>query len=152
MPAQLTGRKVAAITVGAFGVIVAVNVALAVSAVRTFPGLETPNSYVASQHFDAERAAQESLGWRVEAEAAPDGVSLAVLDDAGRPARVARLFSVIGRPTHVADDQELVFLQDGGIWRAAANLAPGRWALRLTAEAEDGTPFRQRLDLRVRPR
>ena len=47
----------------AFGVIIAVNLTLAFNAVRTFPGLEVKNSYVASQSFDADRAAQNALGW-----------------------------------------------------------------------------------------
>ncbi len=57
---EFTGRHAAAVFVGAFAVIIAVNVALAVSAVRTFPGLEVANSYVASQEFNARRAAQEA--------------------------------------------------------------------------------------------
>lgn len=65
MTRELTGRHVLAITLGAFGVIIAVNLLMAFKAVSTFPGLETPNSYVASQVFDAERVAQESLGWTV---------------------------------------------------------------------------------------
>lgn len=64
----LTGRHVLAITLAAFGVIIAVNVLMAVKAVRTFPGLEVANSYVASQSFDRDRAVQTALGWRVEAD------------------------------------------------------------------------------------
>ncbi len=51
----------------AFAVIIAVNLVLAFKAVRTFPGLEVENSYVASQTFDAERTAQEALGLDAEA-------------------------------------------------------------------------------------
>ena len=65
--AQLTGRHVLAIAVASFGVIIGVNVLLAVNAVSTFPGLEVENSYVASQTFDVERKAQEALGWFAEA-------------------------------------------------------------------------------------
>ena len=45
---ELTGRKVLAITVGFFAVIIAVNLFMAFKAVGTFPGLEVKNSYVAS--------------------------------------------------------------------------------------------------------
>ena len=62
MARELTGRHVLAITLAAFGVIIAVNMVMAVKAVSTFPGLETPNSYVASQRFDRDRAAQAALG------------------------------------------------------------------------------------------
>ena len=64
---KLTGWHVLAIFVGCFSVIVTVNLTLAYNAVATFPGLEVKNSYVASQHFDAERRAQEALGWDVRA-------------------------------------------------------------------------------------
>ena len=65
--AKLTGRHVALIFGGAFTVIIGVNLTLAVKAVGTFPGLETKNSYVASQNFEHDRAAQEALGfWREE--------------------------------------------------------------------------------------
>ena len=59
----LTGRKVFFITAGAFGVILAANLTLAFSAVGTFPGLETKNSYVESQNFNIDRDAQLALGW-----------------------------------------------------------------------------------------
>ena len=58
--AELTGKHVLGITVGAFAVIIGVNVLLAVKAVSTFPGLEVDNSYVASQGFDKRKAAQEA--------------------------------------------------------------------------------------------
>ena len=57
---KLTGWHVLAIFVGAFGVIIGVNVALAWNAVATFPGLEVDNSYIASQTFDDRREAQEA--------------------------------------------------------------------------------------------
>ena len=52
MTRPLTGKHVLAITLVAFGVIIGVNVLMAVKAVGTFPGLEVANSYVASQDFD----------------------------------------------------------------------------------------------------
>ena len=69
----LTGRKVFLMFAAAFSVIIGVNLILAYKAVTTFPGLEVKNSYVASQSFDAERAAQLALGWDIGAEVT-DGV------------------------------------------------------------------------------
>ena len=60
---EITGKHVLAITVSAFAVIIGVNVVMAWKAISTFPGLEVKNSYVASQTFDADRAAQQALGW-----------------------------------------------------------------------------------------
>ena len=64
---RFTGRHAALLFVGSFGIIISVNVALAVNAVRTFPGLEVKNSYVASQEFNDRLHAQTALGWTVDA-------------------------------------------------------------------------------------
>lgn len=145
----LTGRKVFAITASAFGVIIAVNLFMAAMAVGTFPGLETKNSYVASQKFDADRAAQTALGWRVSAEAAEGRLHLTILDAHGTPVNPASLDATLGRATHVADDRTPVFAFDGTRHSAPADLAPGNWNLRLTATAHDGTAFRQRVVIYV---
>lgn len=148
----ITGPKAFAIFASFFVVIIAVNVTLAVQAVRTFPGLEVENSYVASQLWDRERATQEALGWTVRAEAAPDGVGITILGPDGRPVTGATITAEIGRPTDRIDDQTLALAFDGAAWAAPATLGPGRWQLRLRATAADGTPFRQDLALRVEAR
>lgn len=147
----LTGRKVLIIFATAFGVIIAVNVVLAYNAVRTFPGLEVKNGYVASQSFDADRAAQQALGWRASAEVLDRGVlRIALQDRAGAPAPVDRLSATIGRPTEREDDKQLVLQAGPSGYDAAIDLAPGKWHLWLDATARDGTAFRQRLTLVVR--
>ena len=83
MAKEITGKKVLAFAVGAFGIIIGVNLVMAWQAVSTFPGLEVPNSYVASQSFDKERAAQEALGWTVEPSYENGVLSLVVRDKAG---------------------------------------------------------------------
>lgn len=146
----LTGRKVFAIVAGAFAVIISVNVFMAWSAIRTFPGLEVKNSYVASQSFDADRTAQEALGWQVETYLDGDELVLSLMTKDGLPVQVAELNAVVGRLTQVKDDFEPDFVRAGGVYRAPVELAPGAWALRLTAKAEDGTEFRKRLSLYVK--
>ena len=86
MARELTGRHVLLITLCAFGVIILVNLVMAVMAVGTFPGLEVKNSYVASQNFDRERAAQQALNWRVTPEYDGREMVLAILDENGNPA------------------------------------------------------------------
>lgn len=146
---RLKGWHVLAGFVGAFGVIIAVNLTLAVNAVKTFPGLEVKNSYVASQHFDENRAAQEALGWSVWADARDDLVHLAITDRAGDPVRVKDLHAVVGRATQVKDDVEPVFAFNGEVYEAPLHLGDGNWNIRMTAVAEDGTVFRQRVVLHV---
>lgn len=147
---EFTGRHAAMVFVGAFGIIFAVNIALAVNAVRTFPGLEVRNSYVASQTFDVRRDAQLALGWEVQAVAQDGRVVLSITDRDGKPVEVAALTAVLGRATHVKDDMSPEFVFDGQAYVAEAALAPGNWNIRMTARAEDGTQFAQRVILHIR--
>jgi len=146
----LTGRKVLAIVVSAFALIIAVNVYMAVQAISTFPGLEVKNSYVASQTFDVDRASQESLGWTVTHSYGPDGVLTLVMRDAhGLPAPVRSLSVMLGRTTHVRDDRLVDLVYTGGVYTAKLDLQPGKWLLHLDATSEDGIAFRQRYDMFV---
>jgi nitrogen fixation protein FixH len=146
----LTGRKVFAIVASAFGVIIAVNIALAVFAVRSFPGLEVANSYVASQHFNERADAQRALGWDVSAHLEGAHLVLAVTDtETGRPVQVAAIEATLGRATHVRDDMTPEFLFSNGVYLAPVTLSPGNWNLRLVARAHDGTEFQQRVVLHV---
>lgn len=144
---QITGRHVLIGFVGAFSVIIGVNLVLAWSAVRTFPGLEVKNSYVASQEFNERKAAQEGLGWSVEADHAGGLLMLYITDVAGNPVEVARLEATVGRATHVQDDQTPDFRYDGQAYVAPVALGDGNWNIRMKAWDNDGTLFQQRVVL-----
>ena len=145
----LKGRHVAMIFGLGFGIIIAVNLTLAYNAVRTFPGLETKNSYVASQTFDKRRAAQEALGWTVEARLEEDMLILSITDEDGRPVQAGKLSATVGRPTNVSEDRVPEFAFNGHAYVAYEDLRPGNWDVWLTATALDGTPFEQRLEMTV---
>jgi nitrogen fixation protein FixH len=145
----ITGPKAFAIFSSFFIVIIAVNVVMAFQAVHTFPGLEVENSYVASQTFDAERTAQEALGWTAQAVLEGEELVLRVAGTDGAPVKGATVSAVLGRATVAAADQVPAFAFDGEAWRAPVTVGRGHWELRLEAVAADGTPFRQRLDLNV---
>lgn len=148
---EITGRKVLVFTTGAFAIIIAVNVLMAYKAISTFPGLEVANSYVASQTFDKERKAQEALGWTLRPDYAPQtGLQLAFTDAAGQPVAVRDLSVLVGRSTEASDDSTPQFVREAGVYTAPVQLAPGKWMLHVTARAEDGTLFQQRLDLFVK--
>jgi nitrogen fixation protein FixH len=146
----ITGPKAFAIFSSFFVVIIGVNVVLAFQAVHTFPGLEVGNSYVASQTFDAEREAQEALGWTTRAQIAEGELVLTIAGPDGAPVQGATVSAVLGRATVATEDQTLELGFDGTAWRAPVAVAPGRWHLRLEAVAAGGTVFRQRHDLTVR--
>lgn len=146
---RMTGPKVLAIMLCFFGTIIAVNLTLAWSAVSTFPGLEVQNSYVSSQNFNAELAAQQALGWDVTADLDQGELVLAITGPDGDPAQVATLDAVLGAATHVRDDQRPDFVFLDGAFRAPVDIGPGNWNIRLRATAADGTEFRQRVVLHV---
>lgn len=141
----ITGAKFFAIFASFFVVIIGVNLVLAYQAISTFPGLEVANSYVASQTFDDDRAAQEALGWTAEARIEGAELVLSLTDMQGRPASPASIDAIFGRPTSVRDDQVPAFSFDGGVWRAPVVAGQGQWNLRLDVTAQDGTAFRQRI-------
>lgn len=146
---KLTGWHALAIFGGCFAVIISVNLVLAYSAVKTFPGLEVKNSYVASQEFDVRRAEQEALGWNVYAEAKGGLLILSIKDDQGKPVQAGSLDAVLGRATHVQDDRTPDFAFDGRDYVARETLAPGNWNIRMKATSLDGVPFEQRVVLHV---
>jgi len=150
MSKPLTGRKVLAMFVAFFGVIIAVNLTMAYFAIDTFPGMDVKNSYVASQTFDDDRDAQIALGWTVSVSYQEGELQVSVVDKTGQPADVARFDALVGRPTHVREDQTPDFQQRNGVFTAPVTLNPGLWNLRLKATSLDGTPFKQRLTFNVK--
>jgi len=146
---RLTGWHALGIFGGAFAVIISVNLVLAFSAVRTFPGLETANSYISSQTFDSRRAAQEALGWDIDARLEENRLVLSITDEDGRPVQAGTLSAKVGRPTNVSDDVVPDFAFNGHAYVAYETLRPGNWDLWLNATALDGTPFEQRLQITV---
>lgn len=140
MTRELKGWHVFCGFAAAFSVIIAVNLTLAFNAVATFPGLEVKNSYVASQSFDADRAAQEALGWDVSATVEEDVLKLFILKDGTAIAPVIEK-ATFGRATNVSADQTPVFTFDGTALVAPVIAHGGNWNLRLEARSEDGVLF-----------
>ena len=145
---QINGRHVFGIFAFGFGTIIAVNMTLAFNAVRSFPGLEVKNSYVASQGFEAQRSAQEALGWDVSAALEGDQLSLRFAQD-GEPVAPQIKTAVFGRATSVAADQIADFTYEEGRFTANVMAGPGNWNQRIVAVAEDGTRFQQRIVVEV---
>ena len=139
MDKPLAGRHVLAMFVGGFSIIIAVNIALAVNAVRTFPGLEVANSYVASQSFDARRDAQTALGWKAMVTYDAGTLRLRIAGRDGTEIDPTRFVATVGRPTSQTADKPLAFDGRGEV-RVA--LGTGRWRLDLRTRQAD-EPFAQ---------
>ncbi|MBE2275650.1 MAG: FixH family protein [Rhodobacteraceae bacterium] len=148
--AELKGSHVLAIAVGAFGIIIGVNLLMAYKAISTFPGLEVENSYVASQEFDRLRAAQKDLGWSFDYGYQAGRLTLAFTDKAGTPLQVGELEVLVGRTTEAKDDVTPEFTWLNGSYEATVPLQPGRWMIRIRAKSADGTLFQKRDEFSVR--
>ncbi|WP_259937488.1 FixH family protein [Sulfitobacter sp. M368] len=150
MKRTMNGWHVFGIFAGCFAVIIGVNLTLAFQAVSTFPGLVTKNSYVASQKFDADRAAQNALAWNVTAEITDQQLRLTVLNRDGVAFQPAEVKATLGRATHVAEDVTPAFVWDGTALVADVDVPAGYWTLWLNMTAEDGTEFRRRIPITAR--
>jgi len=145
---QLTGRKVTAIFVVFFGVIMVVNFTMAHFASSTFGGVVVENSYVASQHYNkwlGAAAAQEKLGWSATLARLPD--DRVAVRFTGAPDELA-VTAVARHPLGRAPDQALSFNRAAdGAYVSAKAVAPGRWMLRLAAEQGENK-WREEQELR----
>ncbi len=147
---QFTGKHALAVFVGAFGIIIAVNLVLAYKAVQTFPGLEVKNGYIASQRFNGRLHEQQALGWDAWAETKGGLLILHIVDAEGDPVRVAELQTVVGRPTHMREDFSPDFTFDGVAYSTRATLAKGNWNVRVVARNGSGAEFTRRIPLHVK--
>ena len=144
-PFRLTGWHILGIFVGVFSVVFTVNIFMAWNAIRTFPGVEVANSYVASQGFNNRLADQRRLGWQTRVEVQDGELRLFVRTEDGVTAAVEDLTATLGRATHDRDDWQPEFRRIPGGFAAPVELEPGNWNLRMVATANDGTEFKQRI-------
>lgn len=148
---ELTGKKVLAIFVAGFGLIICVNFFMAYNAVSTFPGLEVSSSYADSQTFNERRDAQLALGWTASVDVEGDVLTLTLVDADGRPVYPAELSALLTRPTNRTEDQDLVLTRGAnGTLTAPVSVSEGRWRLRLTGTARDGTDYRHNITFTLR--
>lgn len=148
-----TGKHMLAVTLSFFGVIIAVNIGLAYSAISTFPGLEVDDSYVASQTFDQEKTAQVALGWHLKQgyDHAKGQLRLEFTDKSGKPVTLKDIDVLVGRPTEAAQDQHPVMVQGAdGAYVSVNSLPLGKWMLQIVAHAQDGTLYQARTFFYVR--
>lgn len=146
-PFVLRGWHVLALMLAFFGAVIAVNVAFAVVAVRSFPGEDVRRSYTQGVHYNeviAERRAQQALGWSAAA-AFGEGNGGAILDVMlrnrdGAPLSGVDLVGALQWPTDSGLDRTLAFEEVApGRFRARLDDLPkGRWRLRARAEGEAG--------------
>lgn len=135
-----TGRHMALLLIGFFGVVIAVNLIMATLAVRGFGGTVVDNSYVASQNYNrwlAEGRAQAALGWRVETVRDAAGHVRLTVSDNGAP-WAGRVTATVQRSGGRGDASAIMFAGQGsGQYRSVTAVAPGRATLRLRLQHAD---------------
>lgn len=131
MTRRFTGWHMATIMIAFFGVIITVNMTMAMFATRTFGGKVVENSYVASQQFNqwlAAARAQEKLGWKHRLWL--DGKrKVAVAVSATNPSVEGYARHPLGREKEVNLNFAAV---GGGQFRSMESLPSGRWIVQLT--------------------
>jgi nitrogen fixation protein FixH len=149
---ELTGWHVLAIVIIFFGTIIAVNVAMAVAAVGTFPGLVVENSYVASQHYDellAKARAQDAKGF-VDELSVNKGTLTFALSTPGGPVSGLAVSAHVGRPSTTREDRDIAFASRGnGAYVGTTPLPAGLWEVDLEARRGGELVFRRTQEVRV---
>ena len=137
-PLEFTGRHMWLLVVGFFGVIIAVNVTMAIVASTSWTGLVVQNSYVASQQFEEKRLAHEAqvaAGWTSSLTYASSAAVLSVQDGAGRPVELGAPTLQINRPVGGHDDQKVALVrQPDGTYSGPVKLGPGVWEALVNAQ------------------
>ncbi len=155
-PGTFTGRHMLLVMIAFFGVIVSVNVTLAVFSSTTWSGLVVQNSYVASQEFQVKRdalAAQQAIGWKPHFSYAPGAARFVITDAAGKPVDLGTVTIQVNRPIGTRDDVNVeVAPGPDGAYVAEMNLGPGVWdAMISTATTAQGPfEFRHRFSVDAR--
>jgi nitrogen fixation protein FixH len=130
MTTRFTGWHITAILVAFFGVVIAVNVWLAVEARTTFGGVLAENGYVASQDYNkwiAESARQDRLGWSVSAGAEGGRLVLSV-----RGVDHPRVAVLLRHPLGREPERRMTMMPDGAErFRSVERLPPGRWRVHI---------------------
>lgn len=138
MKPPFTGRHMALVMVGGFGIVIAVNLSMAALAVGGFSGVVVKNSYVASQQFNGwldSAATQDALGWDIAASRMEDGTVMVTMQQVPVD---ATLSAAARRPLGEPDHRTIVFSGNPVAgFRSTQPLPAGRWLLRISVVSAD---------------
>lgn len=136
MSRPFTGWHMTGILVGGFGLVIAVNFAMAWLAISTFGGVTVENSYVASQQFNKwldHAASEKALGWSATLARDQAGRLVATTKEVPVGARVE---AVARHPLGRLPDRTLHLLpRGGGVFVSTEALPATRWIVRVEISA-----------------
>ncbi len=134
----LRGSHVLAMLLGAFAVVLAVNVIFITCALSTWSGLSVEQPYDRgiryNQVLKIDRA-ELALGWSVHGSYNGQRIGATITDHTGAPVDGATVTARLERPTNEGVDQELTLtpISDGHYEGFAAVPLAGQWDLRIAA-------------------
>jgi nitrogen fixation protein FixH len=144
-PGTFTGRHMWLLAIAFFGVVISVNVGMAIVASTSWTGLVVDNSYVASQEFEEKRLAhekQQAAGWQASFIYAPGIANVVIVDGTGNPVDLGPVSLQLNRPVGGHDDQAVVLERaPGGGYHAMLDLGAGVWEALVTAVETPLGPF-----------
>ena len=136
---QFTGRHMIAVMVGAFSIIIAVNLVMATMASQSWTGLIVKNSYVAGQEFTKktqEARAQDALGWNPSLTIKDRVLTYALTDKEGRAVTLRGGTATFWRPTSDREDVTVELKLDGTGVSAPLDVHDGVWIISLVIDAD----------------
>lgn len=140
-PGTFTGRHMAILVISFFGVIISVNIGMAVISSVSWTGLVVDNSYIASQEFEEKRLAHEAqlaAGWQSSFSHADGTARLIVADAASKAPELGEVTLKVNRPVGGHDDQTMTMTRGAdGTYIAPLTLGDGVWDVWITAPASD---------------
>lgn len=142
-----TGWHMLAIMCAFFGVIIAVNMVMAYSAVTSWSGLVVANSYVASQEFNQKSITgkeQAALGWQGTFDYRNGAFTYTLHDKYGDAVPTTGATAQFKRPVGDAHDTAVTLsLIEPGKLGASVDLLDGAWIAEVNANAGLDDPYRQ---------
>jgi nitrogen fixation protein FixH len=148
-----TGRHMLLSMLAFFGVIIAVNVTMAIFARTSWTGVVVVNSYVASQEFNAKMAetrAQAALKWKGILAIQNHVVRYRLVDRAHAPVLLKRVRISFKRPVNDGEDHVIMLAPDGdGGFAMPHQVADGVWLIGIEADAGLTKPYRETLRVHV---
>lgn len=129
---RLTGWHVILWFAAFFGLIFAVNGVFLYSAIESFPGEDTPKSYIQGINYNdalQARSAQKKLGWRAEMGAVNNELQIRMIQKDGTPLTGLVIVGGVRHSAATSHDQSLVFRSMGkGLYAAdISELQAGSW-------------------------
>ena len=151
---SFTGFHMLAIMVSFFGVVIAMNILLAVMALRSNSGLVVDDSYESSQSFDKDTAkllADAALDIHPQISFANGTLDIVLHTAQGAPVATQSVAVTLGRAVSANTDVTPTFkLLSVGHYQALTHFGLGRWLGKISVQLQNGETWTQPFQLVVK--